>query len=245
MTIDWWSLGLQALNVLILVWLLSRVFWRPVARAISKRQDAARAILDKAKAAQEKADATLAEVTRDREGIAAERETILAAATAAADSATKATLDETQDKAEKLVAAARLAIERDTDIARKENAAQATRLAVEIAAKLLTPLNTPEIQAAFLARLVEAIGRMSAADRSALAATTAGIDLVSASDLGDKDKEKITKAIGQALDASPKLTFVTDPDLIAGLELRTAHFVLHNSWQSDLAGILKDLKNAA
>ena len=37
MTIDFWGLGLQAFNVVILVWLLSRVFWRPIADAIAKR----------------------------------------------------------------------------------------------------------------------------------------------------------------------------------------------------------------
>jgi len=29
MTIDWWTLGLQTVNVAILVWLLQRFFWRP------------------------------------------------------------------------------------------------------------------------------------------------------------------------------------------------------------------------
>ena len=28
MTIDWWTLGLQTINVAILVWLLKRFFWR-------------------------------------------------------------------------------------------------------------------------------------------------------------------------------------------------------------------------
>jgi F-type H+-transporting ATPase subunit b len=31
-TIDWWTLGLQAVNVLILIWLLGYFFWRPVAK---------------------------------------------------------------------------------------------------------------------------------------------------------------------------------------------------------------------
>ena len=82
MTIDWWGLGLQAVNVLILVWLLARVFWRPVAGAIAKRQEVAQGMMDEAKAAKAKADAALAEVTETRAGIAAERETLLAAARA-------------------------------------------------------------------------------------------------------------------------------------------------------------------
>jgi F-type H+-transporting ATPase subunit b len=40
------------------------------------------------------------------------------------------------------------------------------------------------------------------------------------------------------------LRFVTDPALIAGLELRSPHFVLHNSWAADLAQIGKALKDA-
>jgi F-type H+-transporting ATPase subunit b len=41
------------------------------------------------------------------------------------------------------------------------------------------------------------------------------------------------------------LRFVTDPDLIAGLELRGAHFVLHNSWRADIEQILKEIGDAA
>ena len=41
MKIDWWTLGLQAVNVLILVWLLSRFLFKPVAAIIAERQQAA------------------------------------------------------------------------------------------------------------------------------------------------------------------------------------------------------------
>jgi len=32
MTIDWWTLGIQTVNVVILIWLLERFFWRPSRR---------------------------------------------------------------------------------------------------------------------------------------------------------------------------------------------------------------------
>jgi F-type H+-transporting ATPase subunit b len=35
------------------------------------------------------------------------------------------------------------------------------------------------------------------------------------------------------------------PRLIAGLELRSAHFVLRNSWRADLETIRKEVENAA
>ncbi|MDP4034362.1 MAG: F0F1 ATP synthase subunit delta [Pseudorhodobacter sp.] len=245
MTIDWWGLGLQAINVLILVWLLTRVFWHPIAGAIAARKDAALAMLDAAQATQTKADEALAEVTKAREGIASEREAILAIAATTADAAIVAALQDAHEKAERITAAARLTIERDTEASIRARAAQTSQLAVEIAAKLLARLDTPSVHSAFLTLLLEAIREMPPNDRAALIRTTTGIDLFSATDLDDAEKEKITQALGQMLGATPDLTFVTDPDLIAGFEMRTAHFVLHNSWKSDLARILKGVKNAA
>ena len=48
MTIDWWTLGIQTVNVVILIWLLERFFWRPVAAMIEQRRATAQRILDEA-----------------------------------------------------------------------------------------------------------------------------------------------------------------------------------------------------
>ncbi|MBN8292107.1 F0F1 ATP synthase subunit delta [Rhodobacter sp. NTK016B] len=245
MTLDWWGLGLQAINVLILVWLLSRVFWRPVAGAITRRQQAAQAMLDEGKTAQAKADAALAEVAEARAGIASERDAILVEAKAAADTVAKATLKDAQTKADSLIAAARTAIDRDRNTARKENAKRATELSVEIAARLLGRFNTPAVQATFLAQLVEAISGLSASDRVALIASADDIEIITATNPEDSERAKIERAVKDALDGTPNVRLVTDPSLIAGLELHSGHFVLHNSWRADLETILKEVENAA
>lgn len=245
MTIDWWTLALQAINVLILVWLLSRVFWRPVAKAIAKRQEMAASTMETAKAAAAKAEATLAEVTQARAGIAAERETLLAAATAEAEAAKEAATKAAEETAGKLANATKAAQQRENETARAERSALAAALSLDIAAKLLARLDPAIAQAAFQTTLIKAIAAMPAQDRTTLAATQSGIDLVSAVELDADDAAKITKAVTSALGGKVKLNFVTDAELIAGLEIRTAHFVLHNSWRSDLAQIRKDLKNVA
>ncbi|MBN2907384.1 MAG: F0F1 ATP synthase subunit delta [Rhodobacteraceae bacterium] len=245
MTIDWWGLGLQAVNVLILIWLLARIFWRPVAGAIARRQAAAQSMLDAGKAAQDKADAALAEVTNTRAGIAAEREAILAEAKAMADAARKTALAQAQQKADALMAAAQTTIARETEAARKQNAAQASALSVEIATRLLAKMNTPAVQAAFLDLLIDAIAKMSASDRAALASAATRIEIVAATVPDEAEKTRIEKAVADALGGAADLHLVGDPELIAGLELRSAHFVLRNSWQADLARILKEMKDAA
>ena len=245
MTIDFWELGLQAVNVLILVWLLSRLFWRPVAGAIARRQDTAKAILADAEAARTKADAVLSEVTQARAEIAAEREALLTEAAAKAEAATKKALRAAGEMAEQTADAARIAREREAEAARGVLTAQATELAVDISTRLLRRLDAPVVQAAFLALLVQSIEAMAPGDRAVLVASVDGIDMVSAVALDDADRARVAKTVGEALGGTPRLNFLTSSDLIAGFELRTAHFVLCNSWQSDLERISKDMGHVA
>lgn len=244
MTVDFWGLGLQAVNVLILVWILSRLFWNPVAGAIAARQDKARAIIETAQATQASADAALAEVTKARSGIADERTAALNAARAEADTATRAALADARAQADAILATAKTRIARDTEAAQKANAAQATDLALEIAAKLLRQLSSQTVQSAFLSGLLDAIKTMPDADRAALLSESRPIEVVSTTEAGE-EKERIAMAIRDALGGDPDLRFVTDPGLIAGLELRCTHFTLRNSWQADLERVRKAVRNAA
>jgi F-type H+-transporting ATPase subunit b len=244
MTIDFWGLGLQAVNVLILIWLLSRVFWRPLVAAIAKRQETAEAVIGSAQATQDKADTALAEATEARAGIASERTALLDTARAEAETESKATLAEARTKAEAILAAAKISVSHDAEAARKNNAKQASDLSLKIAARLLERLNSPAVQPAFLSQLVDAIADMPTGDRTALVEDTKGIEIVSAADLG-AEKETIKSEVLSALGGTPEIRFTIDPDLIAGLELRSPHFVLHNSWAADLTQVRKAVKDVA
>lgn len=61
MQIDWWTLGLQTVNALVLIWLLAHFLFRPVVDAIATRQKAAGQLLADAQAAK-----TAAENERDK-----------------------------------------------------------------------------------------------------------------------------------------------------------------------------------
>ncbi len=244
MQIDIWGLGLQAVNVLILVWLLSRVFWRPVAAAIARRQETVSAMINKAEAQQAKAAATLAETTQARDGIAAERREILEAARAEAETASKATLAQARTTADQMITAANDTIRKKAVYAQKAHDLQATDLSLQIAATLLARLNGPIAQSAFLAQLLEAIGKMPQADRAALLSSPKGIEVVCAAQTTGTAQKTILKKVQTALGGTPDIRFAVDPDLIGGIELRSPHFVLHNSWKADLQRVRKAVKNA-
>ena len=92
MTIDWWTLGIQAVNVVILIWLLARFFWRPVAAMIEQRRATAQQILVEAEKKRSQATDALAEIERTRAGFDREREAVIAAAREAAEEARAAIL---------------------------------------------------------------------------------------------------------------------------------------------------------
>src|SRR5271156_1067040 len=107
MTIDWWTLGIQTVNVVILVWLLGRFFWRPVAAMIEVRRATTQRSLADAEAKRSQAAAALAEIEQTRAGFGRERAAILAQAHEAAERQRAAGLEETAKAAAALEAAAR------------------------------------------------------------------------------------------------------------------------------------------
>jgi len=232
MTIDWWTLGLQAVNVAILIWILARFFWRPVAAMIDARREAAGRILAEAEAKRAEAAATAAEAAKVRAGFVAEREAILAAARSTADEESAARRAQAEREAKEIAAAARAAMTAEKQAAERAFADQAGRLAVAIAARLTGRLDAAAVRAAFLDGLVAAIRDLS--DEKRADAASAALQIVSAAPLTPEEQATASARVREALGRVAEVAFTVDPGLIAGFELRGAHLVVANAWRADL-----------
>lgn len=240
MSIDWWTIGLQAINVLILVWLLGRYFWRPVADIIAKRQAAAKELLESARTRRDQADATLAEVVQLRATMAQQRADLLAKAQGEIEQMRAQHLLLAAQQAQAVLGAAQV------ELARRQAAAEhiwrehAAQLAVSIAQRLAARLDSAAVREAFLGWLLHDLRVLPEVTLQALA-RTGNADVISAMPLDAVEQAHHAEQIGAALGTPMALTFSTDPALIAGLELHSAHLVVNNSWRADLARILEDL----
>lgn len=241
MTIDWWTLGLQTVNVIVLVWLLGRFFWRPVAGIIEQRRATALRSLVDVEAKRSQTAAALAEIERTRAGFAQEREAILAASREAAERERTARLEVVAREEASLEAAAKAAIENEKEVAEKAWAERASRLAVAIAERLAARLDGPAVHAVFLDWLLKEIQTLPGPARQALAANGAALEAISATPLNPADQERCRELISEAFGVHPRITFKADPTLIAGLELHASHLVVRNSWRADLTQIVADL----
>jgi F-type H+-transporting ATPase subunit b len=237
MTIDWWTIGIQTVNVAILVWLLQRFFWRPVAAMIEQRRDATRRTMAETEAAKTQATAALAQIEQIRAGFAKEREAILAAARAEAETTRTALLADARQQAATVETAAKGAIERANKAAAEAWTERSARLAVAIAAQLAARLDGAAVRAAFLDWLVQEI----AVHSGALMTNATSLEVVSATALDPAEQTAARERIVKALGGDPPIVFRTDPALIAGLELHGPHLLVNNSWRADLERILAGL----
>ena len=271
MTIDWWGIGLQALNVLILIWLLSRVLWKPVSQAIEQRRATAQATLDAADDARTEADRRLASLNAAHANIAAERSALLKESSLKAEAQGRETLAQARQQAEALLSSAHDAITRESDLTRQQDTQHALSLAVAIATRLLAPLDNAAVHAAFRERLHQKITTLTRHERDALtgalqhapaakqppahsargaeAAMTREIagtapsgnvlSIITAAQLSATQQAELKDLLTRELDPLPGLRFEVEPALLGGVELRSAHFALNNSWQSDLSVLAK------
>lgn len=244
MTVDWWTLGLQTINVVILIWALSRFFWKPVAAIIEQRRVTARKMLDEAESMKAKQETQLADIEQIRAGFRQERDTILSVARQEAEQLREAMLQQaTQEVAEKTDAgmATLRKLEQDQEAAWSE---RATSLAIMIAGKLLGRLHGPGADTLFLDPLVAAIQALPEPTLRAVAADHVELNAVSGSELSADAQTLCRDRIHASLGAAPRIVFRTDPDLIAGLELRGDHLLIDNSWRADLRRIEAELSHA-
>jgi F-type H+-transporting ATPase subunit b len=223
MLIDWFTVGAQALNFLLLVWLLKRFLYKPILDAIDSREQRIAAELAEAAAKQIAADRERDEFRNKGKALDEQRIAILGKAA-----------DEAKAERERLLAEARK--EADGLRMKQENAIRndqiklgrdVSRLAKEevfaIARKALADLAAASLEErmgeVFTRRLAEMDGKAKQLLTAALE-TAAGPAVVrSTFDMPAKDRAAIQNALNETFSAEIPIRFETSPGTICGIEL--------------------------
>jgi F-type H+-transporting ATPase subunit b len=244
MKFDLWTLALQTVNALVLIWILARFFFRPVVNIIAKRQEEAnKLVADAAAAGQAAADAR-ADADETRAEISAERDRLVAEARIAAQQEKANLLAQSSQEIAKLRGDAEAAIARDRLAAGQAIITDASELSVEIAQRLLGRLPSGMVLAAFLGGICQELRALSSEKRETITAATAAghaIEVVTAEPLSKKEVAKVADALTAAFGSKLPFAFRTDTALIAGIELHSRNTIVRNSWRADLDRIREEL----
>ncbi len=245
MRIDWWTLALQTVNVLVLVWILARFLFRPVADIVAKRQEEANRLLADAAAVRREADEARADVDNVRARIEAQRERLIAEAQAAAQLEKEKLLAQSVQEIGKLRSDEEAAIARDRMAAEQAIVSRASELSLDIARRLLMRLPPNTALSVFLDGLCQKLNALPPESKDSFAAAAGhAIEVVAAAPLSQGEVAQVRAALDAALGAGLSLEFRSDPALIAGIELRSPGMIVSNTWQTDLDRIREELGRA-
>ncbi|HVZ02165.1 MAG TPA: hypothetical protein VHA35_21840 [Dongiaceae bacterium] len=243
MHIDWWTLALQAVNVLILIWLLTRFLYRPVMGAIAARQQAADKLLADAQAAKDAAATEAAALKAQNDRFAAETERRQAETRAAIEAERTRLLAKAKTEADAIAqqAAAATAAARSRMAAALEEKAEV--LAAQMAEALLRRMPAELTAEAMLQALLAHLRALPEDERRKLA-EDGPLHVVTAAPIDDGTRRRYAGALAELLAGGEASDFSVDASLIAGFELYGRHMRVRNSWRADLDEILAALRES-
>lgn len=223
MLIDWFTVGAQAFNFLILVWLLKRFLYQPILRAIDARETRIAAELADAEAKRAAAEKERESFQRKNEEFDRQRAALLSQATEAAEAERQRLLEAARKAADDLSAKRQEALRNDA-----QNLNQAIRRRTQqevfaIARKTLADLAQTSLEErlgeVFNRRIRMMDGKEKASFAEALKTTSGPMLVRSAFELPEEQRTAIQRTLQDTLAAEIRVRFEAAPDLISGIEL--------------------------
>jgi len=223
MLIDWFTISAQALNFLILVWLMSRYLYKPILNAIDSREKRIAAELADAGSKKAEAQKERDDFQHKNEDFDKQRAALLTKATDEAKTERQRLLDEARKAVDALTAKRQETLQSD---ARNLNQAISLRTRQEvfaIARKTLTDLASTSLEERMTDVFTSRLRTMNGAAKESLAGalkTAPDPALVrSTFDLPAGQRTAIQNALNETFSADIPLRFETAPNLVSGIEL--------------------------
>jgi F-type H+-transporting ATPase subunit b len=223
--IDWFTVGAQALNFVILVWLMKRFLYKPILHAIDAREARIAGELADAAAKQAQAQKERDEFQHKNAEFDQQSAALLSKATDQANAERRRLLDEARQAADALSAKRQDALRNDAHHLNQAIIRRTQQEVFAIARKALADLATTSLEErmgeVFTRRLREMDGQAKKGLANALRAASAPAIVRSAFDLPAEQRSTIQNALNEAFSADIHVRFETAPDLVSGIELTT------------------------
>jgi len=234
MQFDWWTLAIQAVNFLVLVWLLSRFLFRPVRQVIEKRQALSVEAAETAQRKAEEADAARRNFEDRQKELEAERRALAEKVHKDMQQEREKLLQAARDEADQIRADAKAATEKDRNAALSGLKSEIADLAAAIARQVLQDSGATGAGPGALAAVRAYFEGLSEAELEALQRDVAGdeaaIELVTAAELSAAERKTWRNGLHGWLQIEKHVAFVVDPDILGGVELRFPHSILSFTW---------------
>ncbi len=225
MLIDWFTVGAQALNFLILVWLMKRYLYQPIRHAIDAREKLIATELANAEAKKAEAQKEHDEFQHKNAEFDQQRAALLSKATDEAQAERQRLLDEARKAAVDLSLKRQEALKSEEQTLHQAIRQRTQQEVFAIARKALGDLATVSLEErlgeVFTRRLRELDAKAKEGLGTALKTASEPALVRSTFDLPAEQRAAIQNALNETFSAEIHVRFETAPDLISGIELTT------------------------
>ena len=223
MLIDWFTVGAQVLNFIVLVWLLKRFLYKPVLYAIDAREKRVAAELATA-------ELQMTEIKKSREELQAkgnafneERGALLAKAILGAKMEAERLLSNARQAADALTLQRNAALHSETARLSDELSRLAAAESINIARAALKDLGGADLEARICEVFVRRLRGIDSSTKESLGVSLkspTGKPVVTSSfELSSRDAIAIQTALNETFSADIHLRFETSSNMMAGMEL--------------------------
>jgi F-type H+-transporting ATPase subunit b len=223
MLIDWFTVGAQALNFMVLVWLLQHFLYKPILNAIDTREKGIAAKLADAEGKTKEAQKEHDDFDRKNKDFDQQRAALLNKATGDAKTEHDRLVGEAQKECDTLRTNQTAALQNDQARLGKEITRVAGEEVLAIARKALADLATASLEERVGAVFTRRLGEMGAHDKETLGAALKSSPqpavVQSAFDMPAQQRDTIQNALNETFSADIHVQFQTAPDTICGIEL--------------------------
>ena len=250
MLIDWFTVGAQLLNFIILVWLMKRFLYQPVLDAIAAREKKIAAELADAAATQTKAQQQQKEFQKKNQVFDEERAALLQKAREEAKAERQRLQAEAREAAEAASTQRAKALLSDAQQLHADIAVQAQQQVFDIARRALGDLAGVELEQRMCEVFIE---RLRAVEGPALASLRTALQSVSSAEpallrsafaLPAPQSAAVQAALDECSGEAVPLKFEVAPELVGGIELRAQGQKLAWSISAYLGELSSDLEKS-
>ncbi|MDJ0677618.1 MAG: F0F1 ATP synthase subunit B [Calothrix sp. MO_167.B42] len=235
MLINWFTVIAQIINFLILAFLLQHFLYKPILQTIKKRQATIDAQWEKAKIAQAEAQKEADNYHQQQQELRQKQETMMAQMRA-----------EVEEEHQKLLIKARREVE-ETQVQWREALAQEQNDFIHylrqqiaqqtniIARHALQDLASVDLEQQMIASFCQRLQKIDDRQRQIICQSQLNshqpIIIKSSFQISPESRQQITKTLQNEVVSNNNLEFQNSPDLLCGIEIRLAEYVI--SWNLD------------
>ncbi|MGD9299968.1 MAG: F0F1 ATP synthase subunit delta [Desulfobacterales bacterium] len=226
MLIDWFTVGAQIINFLILLALLKIFLFDRITRAMDEREEKINSRFEEADRKKQEVRQEAQSLEKQKRELDENREQLIAEAEADAESRRKEWVDQARREVEQLrgrwkdaLAEQQASFGRDL---RRLTAEQVYAVSRRVLKDLADEAVEERIVEAFIRRAMQ----MDRAEKNkfsrSLDTENSSATVRSAFDISTKMRQKITRALHQEISEALEIDYQTEPDMLAGIELKAA-----------------------